>query len=76
MKHQTSTEAIPQDIYTFIQLLIEDSKVKIPNQEIKEIMVEEIFLHLNEYISSVIRKNLSEKKTEELNALNKTSKDP
>lgn len=66
---------IPPDIYQFLNLLIEDSKIQVKNEAVRDIMIEELYGSLNTYLGSVFMQHLLPDKLTELKQLQETQMD-
>jgi len=65
MKNGINQE-IPSDIRQFLTLIIEDSRVTVLNENVKEYMISELYTQLNRYVESTLLSHLPEDKRGEL----------
>lgn len=49
---------IPAEIHTFLEGLLEDAGMKVPSEEIREEMIKELYVRLDNYLTTVIIDNL------------------
>jgi hypothetical protein len=73
-KMDNNKQTIPNEIRAFIEAVLADTGMIEPDEEVKEEMVKELYVRLDEYITAAIVENLPEEQVDEFIKMNEEKK--